>query len=241
MEKGLFQVEHLLLSVQGMTCTGCEKKLYRSLDSLPAISNVKTSLVLAQAEFDLSGSNTGDSVNIIKTIERMTGFTCVKIIQSGQELDMIVGGNVQDFAYKDLPLGVTDLTVLNKNIIRVTYHPKIVGARELLADPFFRLAKLAPSAARPQIASGRAHVRMTFFMTILSALLTIPVLILAWAPLPAHKIFYGAISLALATTVQIAIAGPFYTGALKALIFSRILLSLALPLHISIRLLRTPV
>lgn len=223
MEKGLFQVEHLVLSIRGMTCTGCEKKLYRSLDSLPAISNVKTSLVLAQAEFDLRGSDTGDSVDIIKTIERMTGFTCAKIIQSGQELDMIVGGNVQDFAHEDLPLGVTDLTVLNKNTIRVTYHPKIVGARELLADSFFRLAKLAPSAARPQIASGRAHVRMTFFMTILSALLTIPVLILAWAPLPAHKILYGAISLALATTVQIAIAGPFYTGALKALIFSRMI------------------
>ncbi|KAH8773375.1 P-type ATPase-like protein [Hyaloscypha sp. PMI_1271] len=154
----------------------------------------------------------------------MTGFTCTKMIQSGQELDMIVGGNVQDFAHKeDLPLGVTDLTVLNKNTIRVTYHPKIVGARELLADPFFRSAKLAPSAVRPQIASGRAHVRMTFLMTILSTLLTIPVLILAWAPLPAHKILYGAISLALATTVQIAIAGPFYTGALKALIFSRMI------------------
>ena len=224
MEKGLSQVEHLILSVQGMTCTGCEKKLYRSLDSLPAISNVKTSLVLAQAEFDLSGSHTGDSVNIIKTIERMTGFACTKVIQSGQELDMIVGGNVQYFAHEeDLPLGVTDLTALNKNTIRVTYHPKIVGARELLADPFFRSAKLAPSAARPQIASGRAHVRMTFFMTILSALLTIPVLVLAWAPLLDHKILYGAISLALATTVQIAIAGPFYTGALKALIFSRMI------------------
>jgi heavy metal translocating P-type ATPase len=223
MEKGLFQVEHLVLSVRGMTCTGCEKKLYRSLDSLPAISNVKTSLVLAQAEFDLRGSGTGNTLDIIKTIERMTGFTCAKIVQSGQELDMLVGGNVQDFDHEDLPLGVTDLIVLNKNTIRVTYHPKIVGARELLADPFFRLAKLAPSAPRPQIASGRAHVRMTFFRTISSALLTIPVLILAWAPLPAHKILYGAISLALATTVQIAIVGPFYTGALKALLFSRMI------------------
>jgi Cu2+-exporting ATPase len=46
-EKGLFQVEHLVLSVEGMTYTGCEKKLYRSLDSLSAISNIKTSLLLA--------------------------------------------------------------------------------------------------------------------------------------------------------------------------------------------------
>ena len=222
-EKGPFQVEHLVLSVHGMTCTGCEKKLYRSLDSLPAISNIKTSLVLAQAEFDLSGS-TVDSVNIVATIEKMTGFTCTKMTQSGEELDMIVGGDLRDFAHEeDLPLGVADLTVLNKNTIRVTYNPKIVGARDLLSNPFFRLAKLAPAAARPLIASGRAHVRMTFFMTLLSALLTVPVLILAWAPLPEHQILYGAISLGLATIVQTVVTGPFYVGALKALIFSRMI------------------
>jgi heavy metal translocating P-type ATPase len=223
-ENGLSEVEHLVLSVHGMTCTGCEKKLYRSLDSLPAVSNIKTSLVLAQAEFDLSGSTSVDSVNIVKTIEKMTGFTCTKMIQSGEELNMMVGGNVQDFAREeDWPLGVTDLTVIGKNTIRVTYHPKIIGARELLSNPFFRLAKLAPPTARPLIASGRAHVRMSFFMTLLSALLTIPVLILAWAPLPEHKILYGAISLGLGTIVQTVVAGPFYSGALKALIFSRMI------------------
>jgi Cu2+-exporting ATPase len=46
-EKGLLQVEYLVLSVHGMTCTGCEKKLYRSFGSLLAILNIKTSLVLA--------------------------------------------------------------------------------------------------------------------------------------------------------------------------------------------------
>lgn len=180
--------------------------------------------MIARTRFDPSRSDVGDSVNIIKTIERMTGFTCTRMIQSGQELDMIVGGNVLDFAHEeDLPPGVANLTVLDKNTIRVAYHPKIVGARELLAHPIFRLAKLALSAVRSRIASGRTHVRMTFFMTILSILLTIPVLILAWAPLPAHKTLYGAISLALATTGQVVIAGPFNTGALKALVFSRMI------------------
>jgi cation transport ATPase len=60
-------------------------------------------------------------------------------------------------------------------------------------------------------------------MTLLSALLTIPVLILAWALLPGHKILYGAISLGLTTIVQIVITGLFYSGALKALIFSRMI------------------
>lgn len=221
-EKGRFQAEHVVLSVRGMDCTGCEKKLSRSLASFPAISNVKTSLVLSQAEFDLSGSHLGDYANIIKTIEKMTGFTCTKMIQSGQELDMTVRGNVQDFALeKDFPLGITDLTILDKGTIRVNYDPKIIGARELVADPFFRSAELAP-AIRPQMASGRAHVRVMLVRMAMSALLTIPVLVLAWATLPAHRILYGAISLALATIVQIAIAGHLYTGALKALIFSRV-------------------
>lgn len=216
-------IEHIVLSVHGMTCTGCEKKLYRSLDSLQAISNIKTSLVLAQAEFDVTRSASVHSTDIIKTIEKMTGFTCTKITQLGEELDMIVGGNVQDFCQKDLPFGVTDLKVLNKNAIRVTYHPEMVGARDLLLNPFFRFIKLAPARARPLIVSGRAHVRMTCFMTLLSILLTIPVLILAWAPLPEHEMLYGAISLGLATIVQTVIAGPFYIGALKALIFSRMI------------------
>ena len=220
-ENGLFQVEHIIVSVRGMTCTGCEKKLRRSLGLLPAVSNIKTSLVLAQAEFDLCGST---SLDIVRTIENMTGFVCTRMRQSGEELDIIVGGNVQDFVDKeDSPSGVTNIIALNKNTVRVTYHPQTAGARELLSNPFFQSGKLAPPAARPVIASGRAHVRTCFFKTLLSALLTIPVLVLAWAPLPERKILYGAIQLGLATIVQAVIAGPFYSSALKTLIFSRMI------------------
>lgn len=225
-EKGLLQPERLVISVQGMTCVGCEKKLYKSLRSLPVISNIKTSLVLAQAEFDLSASNSIDSNNITNLIERMTGFTCTKVTQLGSYLDLIVDGNAQEtVAATDLPIGVTDVTAIGKTTVRVTYHPEIVGARDLLSDPFFQKqkAKLGPVAPCATIASGRSHVRMMFFMTLLSALLTIPVLVLAWAPLPKHEILYGGISLALATIVQTVVAAPFYANALKALVFSRMI------------------
>lgn len=221
-ENGLFEVEHLVLSVQGMTCTGCEKKLYRSLESLPAVSNVKTSLILAQAEFDMTGTSM-NSANIIETIERMTGFICTRKTGAGEELDLIVDGNAQDFSLRELPSGVTNLSILNKNIIRVTYHPKILGARDLIASSFFRSAKLAPVVASPLIASGRAHVRHSLFMTLLSTLLTIPVLLLAWGRLEGHETLRETISLSLATIDQIFIAGPFYIDAFKALFFSRMI------------------
>jgi len=220
-EKAIFTFEHMTVSVSGMTCTGCEKKLYRSLESFPAITNIKTSLLLAQAEFDLSGST--DSVELLKSLERMTGFTCAKMNQSGQVLDITLQGNAQAISEADLPYGVTDLEVLSESTIRVTYQPKLIGARDLLSDPSFPSGRLAPVADRPLIASGRAHVKDMLFKTVLSAVLTIPVLVMAWAPLQKRPVVYGAVSLALATAVQTYIAGPFYIGAIKALLFSRMI------------------
>jgi Cu2+-exporting ATPase len=45
---------------------------------------------------------------------------------------------------------------------------------------------------------------------------------MAWAQLPPRHIQYGAASLALATLVQLYVAGPWYVSAFKALFFSRL-------------------
>ena len=221
LEKGFHQVEHITLNVQGMTCTGCERKLHQALESIPSISNVQTSLVLAQADFDLNKAAFNETIDITKLVERITGFVCTRIIQVGKMLDIAVCGGSHDFIHKSLPCGVIDLIVLDKNTLRVTYNPRMVGARDLLADPYFLAARLAPLAAPPTVASSQAKIRQTLLRTIFSTLLTIPVLILAWAPLMEHYILYGAISLGLATIIQIFIAGPFYPAALRTLIYSR--------------------
>ena len=221
LEKGFPQVEHVTLNVQGMTCTGCERKLHQALESIPSISNVQTSLVLAQADFDLNEAAFNETIDITKLVERITGFVCIRITQVGKVLDIVVCGDSNDFIHKSLPCGVIDLAVLDKNTLRVTYDPRLVGARDLLADPSFLSAKLAPLAAPPTLASSQTKIRQTLLRTIISTLLTIPVLILAWAPLMEHYILYGAISLGLATIIQIFIAGPFYPAALRTLIYSR--------------------
>lgn len=59
-------------------------------------------------------------------------------------------------------------------------------------------------------------------MMVLSCVLTIPVLIMAWALLPERETAYSSASLALATIVQVFVAGPFYRNTLKALVFSRV-------------------
>lgn len=118
---------------------------------------------------------------------------------------------------------IYDVVQLDKQTVRITYDAKRVGARDLLEGHFEASARLAPPRANPALGAGASHVRKTAYMTALSAVLTIPVLVLAWAPLAPHEILYGAVSLALATVVQVVVAGPFYPSTLRSLVFSRII------------------
>ena len=43
-------VEHAIMQISGMTCTGCERKLQRVLSNITGVYNVKTSLVMGLAE-----------------------------------------------------------------------------------------------------------------------------------------------------------------------------------------------
>jgi len=221
-EKGVSSLEHVVLDVQGLTCVGCETKLFRSLHSIAGVRNLRTSLVLSQAEFDVD-INAGLVVEVIKSVETTTGFACQRLNNEGQEIDAIVDGDAKNFAERKYPDGVTQIIASDKQTVRITYDAKVVGARELLENCFDSPLKLAAPRGSSELESGKKHVRNTAWVTLLSAVLTIPVLVLAWAPLPPRPILYGGASLALATIVQFAIAGPFYPSALRALVFTHVI------------------
>lgn len=77
-EEGLSGKEHVILSVSSMTCTGCETKLKRTLATVESVKNLKASLVLARAEFDLD-LGAASLVEVMKHLERTTEFKCVRI------------------------------------------------------------------------------------------------------------------------------------------------------------------
>jgi heavy metal translocating P-type ATPase len=222
LEKGSTNKEHVILSVSGMTCTGCETKLKRVLGSLNYVSSLKTSLVMARAELDISdGAATAD--DILKHLHRTTEFKCEIVSNHGCSLDLVCSDNSAGLVAGDWPTGVLEVASLDNATIRVGFDPKLLGARDLMEHEWAQSLYLAPS--RPDLALhlGSRHVRQMGYMTLLSAILTIPVLVLAWAPLPKRDIAYGSASLALATIVQVVIAGPFYPKAIKALVFSKII------------------
>ncbi len=209
LEKGALKVEHLIISVQGITYTSCKKSLSKALALMLAVSNIKTSLVLGQAEFNLRASSANINITeTIKTIKKITGFTCSKILLSRHELDLIIEDPRLFIGNKDLLYRISNIALLDSRTIRVVYYPEVLGARDLIRNPFLELAKLAPMADPPLITSGRAHLRLILFKTLVSTVLTIPVLVMAWAELPPRGIAYGAASLVLATIVQVYITSP---------------------------------
>ncbi|KAI2609408.1 heavy metal translocatin [Hypoxylon fragiforme] len=221
LEKGLSGSERVALSISGMTCTGCETKLQQTLGKVAAVKHLKTSLVMARVEFQLDLS-LATPEDVKKHIERTTEFKCDIMVTHGSTLDVIPVGGAKQFAQESLPLGVENVDVLDDKTARITFDPEVIGARDLIYNGFGTPPILAPLQADPALAAGSKHVRHMGWMTLLSAVLTIPVLVLAWAPLEDRPITYGSVSLALATIVQVVIAGPFYPKALKSLVFSRV-------------------
>ena len=214
--------EHVVLTVQGMTCAGCETKLLRSCRDIPSMTNVQICLVLARCEFDIDLAVLPTD-SAIAQLEKATGFKCERYHNQELELDVIVPGDSRAFLNNSFPTGVCDMLPVSKDTLRIFYDPKVIGTRDLVRGAFATPLQLAPLQADPALAAGSRQVRRVGMLTLLSAFLTVPVLIMAWAPLPEHPLIYGSLSLALATIIQVVVAGPFYIGALKALIFSHMI------------------
>ena len=220
-EEGPRCAEHVVLKFPGSNCPSCTGKISKAFESLPAIYNLQMNTILLQAEFDLDLAKSSVR-NVIKSIKRTTGRTCQRIGEGWQELDVVVLGACVDFeADAMLPIGVKDVTRLNRHTFSVKYDANILGARQLLKSLNTNVdspVTLAPPRSHDEESTG---MRATAYVTVISSVLTIPILVLAWAPLPKHTIAYGAVSLALATIIQIVVAGPFYPKAFRSLIKDR--------------------
>ncbi|KAF2170950.1 hypothetical protein M409DRAFT_63959 [Zasmidium cellare ATCC 36951] len=221
-ERSGASVEHLVLSVQGMTCTGCETKLHRSIQMIDSATNAQASIVLSRAEFDID-PRIISSEQAIAQLERATGFVLTKLSTGGHELHVRATAESKIMTSSKLPFGVLDVRRVDEHTLGISYDANVIGRRDLLERSFEFKLELAPLRPPENISAGAKHVRHVGLMTVLSAVLTIPVLVFAWAPLPEHETAYQSASLGLATIVQVVIAGPFYGSALRSLIFSKVI------------------
>ncbi len=219
-EEGLSRSEHVTLRFQGSNCPACISKISSALDKMQHIHHAQINAVLMQIDFDidLSKSSTSDA---IKSVQELIKRPCRRIGDGFQQLEVMIPSSDGRSADVALPRGVKDMTRMKTDTFRVRYDASVIGARQLLKaldkNPEMP-ATLLPPVPESEIPSD---IRMSAYRTFFSFALTCPILVLSWAPLPSHPITYGAVSLALASVIQIAIAAPFCLKALRSLVRSR--------------------
>ncbi|KAL8828660.1 MAG: hypothetical protein Q9191_002457 [Dirinaria sp. TL-2023a] len=215
-ETGPSSREHVILQFDGSNCPGCTGKIPKAFLSLPYIHNFHFNGVLLQAEFDID--TTESSIrHVIESAMIISGRSCKRIANGWLDLDVMLPCSDPDLTHGAMPLGVKDVTRSKRSVFSFKYDPTMIGARQLLKALEANLGSpvdLAPSRSGTQIP---AHIRSMALRTVTSVSLTLPILVLAWAPLPERSIVYGAISLTLATIIQVVVAGPFYMKAFKSL------------------------
>ncbi|CAI7160641.1 CFC_collapsed_G0004780.mRNA.1.CDS.1 [Saccharomyces cerevisiae] len=187
LEAGSTGTEHIVLSVSGMTCTGCESKLKKSFGALKCVHGLKTSLILSQAEFNLDLAQ-GSVKDVIKHLSKTTEFKYEQISNHGSTIDVVVPYAAKDFINEEWPQGVTELKIVERNIIRIYFDPKVTGARDLVNEGWSVPVSIAPFSCHPTIEVGRKHLVRVGCTTALSIILTIPILVMAWAPQLREKI-----------------------------------------------------
>ncbi|KFY31879.1 hypothetical protein V493_00718 [Pseudogymnoascus sp. VKM F-4281 (FW-2241)] len=212
--------EHVLLTVGGMDCSGCANKMTRSLNSMSGISNVQVVFVTGMAEFDLDSEVVAVEDVILKA-ERATGLRCSRVITDNQTLDVVMDADAAKQYSSKMPLGVTAFETLDKKSYRITFDPTVIGARSLLS--FGDGARLAGPGQDGAWTDGRARLFKMSITTICATILTLPVVVLAWANTPVPYDTRSIISIVLATLVQALAVPEFYSKAIKSLLYNRVI------------------
>ncbi|KAI9441708.1 hypothetical protein H4582DRAFT_2073850 [Lactarius indigo] len=214
----------LLLSIQEMSCPPCAQKVMTALLSIPSVQDIKVNTFTGQVSLTYK-EGLIEPGKIAKRTTELTGYACVvdsaRLEESHRKLRIALP-TVSGSSTKvpKLPLGVEILdtsSYTSGTVLDVQYDPTIVAPRTVV-DSF---AAVGGSFLPPpkSIASLQAskEIYNLFIRTLISFILCIPVLVFAWAPIKPRPIVYGAISLFLATCIQICAGGPLYSMAFCSL------------------------
>lgn len=212
--------EHIVLSVSGMTCTGCARKVINVLENVDAVSAAKVTFVTGIAEFDFD-QKSANLRDIIDRIQKETGFKFSQLVSTLQILDLLVDSSAAHGALEALYDLCESVERISKNTYRVSYDPASVGARTILSSA--PGVCLALPGGDGQSTDGRRRLIRMGLATAWAALTTIPILVLAWSNLSLPDSTRSILELVLGTFVQAIAVPEFYAGALKSLIYSKVL------------------
>ncbi|KAH8152360.1 uncharacterized protein LAJ45_03787 [Morchella importuna] len=225
----------LSLTIAGMTCTGCADKVVHVLQSMNCVlsASVKVSFLNNRAEVTFWPEFRGEN-EIVEILRKKTGFR-VAVIGSGCIEDAGLAKVRMTICDEECPERIEKMDEVRRMrildhengriILEVGYDPAIIGVRDLLRcinnNNVKFDAKIVDSPNEDMAASEaeRSHLKRLGIITLVSAMLTVPVLILAWVPLPNIEMALKyTIQLPLATIVM-GVAYRIYISAFRTMIY----------------------
>lgn len=218
------ETETFTLEVAGMDCPDCLSKVRRVFDALPGTKITRMDYVRALVEAERETTAAEPEI-IGRFVTRATGFPIRVIYSSAKGAD----GTVVPIMFSRMPPAdvLASYETADVRPRKVSGEVDFVFARDG-ASPRDIVSRLSDygAAIAPPLLSGQeqrinADVRALALRTGLSILLTIPILLLVWAPIPNKgSLGHRAAEFALATGV-LAPAYPIYAGSLRTLWYLR--------------------
>ncbi|CAE6445222.1 unnamed protein product [Rhizoctonia solani] len=210
----------LFLAIQGMDCPGCSPRVVRALTGFPSVADCHVDVFAGRATVTYHPSEALPD-EMARHVAASTGFQCQV------EDDQVIGKRMRRMTIRlsrsmgdDYPKldGLNVLEEQSSGLIEVEYDTDM-NPRDVLAwfTPWDGV--YVPPSEESNVDSAQREVLRLLCLTVFSAILTLPVLVLAWAPLTPRPTAYGAVSLAMTTIIQVFVARPIYVSGIRALLF----------------------
>lgn len=211
--------ENITVRIAGMTCTGCAKKVTGVLEKISGVSDVQINFVASIGQFRLV-NDIVTAKEIIKQIEDGTGFKCSQAQADLQCIDLKMSADKAHLFMASLPSGVEFVEKIGR-IYQVDFNPTVIGARSV-----FELSgadDLGPPRDDFTTSAGKRKLVSTCISFIIASLFTIPVVVIQWSNSSLSYQTRSIIAITFATIVQAVAIPEFYIGAIKSLIYSRVI------------------
>lgn len=209
-----FDGEHVVLQFEGPQRDGREEMVFNFLHTFPELHQLSTNFTSFQAEFDLRNDLAPVS-HIANLIRRRTGYKAKRVANVYTEFDAVIDPKwCKRSLVGPVPGGVKGVILKGKGLMTIQYRPEVVGARDLLSTSFENPLQLAPRVLAEES-------NQTGYLTLLSILFTLPILIFSWGNLPKHEKEYSTASFVLATIIQVVVAGQFYSKAFRTVLVEK--------------------
>jgi heavy metal translocating P-type ATPase len=221
-EKGAGERNKLVISIKGMDCGSCFTRVSRALQPIPTVKVESTDLMAGRATLTYDTAFT-DGERIVSTILEQSGFVCHIVFdgKSGERVLRVRSNQViRERDAMERVKGITRVRHEGKEVYSIVFDPACARGRDVLTSLASWNVTFVPPPG-PMDEGGSNELRPLVIRTLISALLSVPVLIFAWAPLPEHPVLYGALSIAFTTPIQWGCAYYIHAGALRVLVKQR--------------------